>query len=270
MTSYLGPAGSLIEFKCPSAEEITRADNVSLDWTLGGVQKAQYGARAPRSWRLSLATATPEQLSGLAGLAAGLYGPPPWVYVGSWAQVTNLLTPPASVCAPGSWSGAGIAGGPVDLAGAPRPVLSVLNANGGAIILPAVPVVAGVPVTGSVWAVGVTGFSTELIFRDAAGVWISALSTTHPAPAGGALLRRSITRTPPSNAAYAELRVLDALRAAQPAITWTPDLASWSVGGGAPKVIARGLSQSVQLAVRDEPYMRRASASFNLEEVGNA
>lgn len=270
MSAFLGPAGALVEFKCPSAEDISRADNVSLDWTLGGVQKAQYGARAPRAWRLSIDTATPEQLAGLAGLVAGLYGPPPWVYVGSWAQVTNLLPPPASVFAPGSWSGAGIAGGPVDLAGAPRPALSVLNASGGVISLSPVPVIAGVPVTGSAWAAGSSSYQLLLVFRNAAGGTVSTTSATVVAGVGAPLVRGSVTAVPPVGAVEVQLRLVSALRAAQPAVTWTPDMAAWMVGEGAPKVIAQGLSQAVQLAVRDEPYMRRAGVSFNLEEVGNA
>lgn len=270
MSAFLGPVGALIEFKCPSAEEIVRADNVSLDWTLGGVQKAQLGTRAPRSWKLSLATAATAQLAGLTGLELGLYGPPPWVYVGAWAQVTNLLPPPVSVCAPGAWSGAGIAGGPVDLAGAPRPVLSVLNSGGAAVIFGAVPVAAGVPVTGSAWAAGASSYQVQLVFRNAAGGTVSTVSVTVPAAVGAPLVRGSVTAVPPSSAVDVQLRLVGALRAAQPAVTWTPDMGAWLAGEGAPRVIARGLSKAVQLAVRDEPYMRRAGVSFTLEEVGNA
>lgn len=270
MSAFLGPVGALVEFKCPSSEDISRADNVSLDWTLGGVQKAQYGARAPRAWRLSIDTATPEQVAGLAGLVAGLYGPPPWVYVGAWAQVTNLLPPPASVCAPGSWTGSGVAGGPVDLAGSPRPVLSVLNSSGGLLSFPPVPVVPGVPVTGSVWAAGSSSYQVQLAFRDASGTNISVTANSVSAGVGAPLVRGSITLVPPAAAVEVQLRLVGALRAAQPAVTWTPDMGAWMVGEGAPKVIARGLSQAVQLAVRDQAFMRRAGVSFTLEEVGNA
>ncbi|MDN4611957.1 hypothetical protein [Arthrobacter burdickii] len=234
------------------------------------MQKAQHGRRAPRAWQVGIGTATPAELGQLMGLMHGLYGPPPWVYVGPWAQVTNLLPPAASMLLPGSWSGAGVSGGTVTLEGGTRPSYSVLSDTGAELRLPAVPVVAGVPVTGSVWGAGSSGCSIHLDFRNATGATLSTASASHAAAVGGPLPRRSVTGTPPAESVDAVLRVTGALRAAQPAVTWTPDMAAWAAGGGAPKVVARGLSEAVQLAVRDEAYLRRSSASFVLEEVGNA
>jgi hypothetical protein len=270
VTAYLGPAGNLVAFKCPSDEQIERADSVSLSRTLGGLQKAQYGRRAPRAWQVGIGTATPAELGQLMGLLQGLYGPPPWVYVGPWAQVTNLLTPAASMLLPGAWTGTGVEGGPVTLEGGARPSYSVVSDTGATLSLPAVPVIPGIPVTGSFYAVGNPQFTVALDFRNAAGAGIGAAASNNTALAGGALSRRSVTGMPPAGAVDVVLRATGALRAAQPAVTWTPDMAEWSVGGGAPKVVARGLSQAVQLAVRDQAFLRRSSASFVLEEVGNA
>lgn len=270
MSAYLGPVGNLIGFKCPSDEEITLAENSSLSWTLGGKQKAQYNLSAPRAWQVSIGTATPQEVAGLAALMRGLYGPPPWVYVGPWAQVTNLLPPSASVLAVGSWTGSGVPGGQVTLDDGTRPVLSALSDTGAQLDLPAVPVVPGEPVTGSAWGAGDTEFTAQLIFRNSAGGTVSSASSTVTAPLGSPLRRGGVTAWAPTGAVDVVLRLTGAKRAAQPAVTWTPDMAAWTVGGGAPKVIARGLSQALQLAVRDAAFLRRSSASFVLEEVGNA
>lgn len=271
MTAYLGPAGNLVAFKCPSDEQINLEDSASLSRTLGGVQKAQYGRRAPRAWQVGIGTATPDELGQLMGLLQGLYGPPPWVYVGPWAQVTNLLPPAASMLLPGSWGGAGVAAAqPVTLEGGARPAHSVTSSTGAALQTLPAPAVPGMAVTGSAYAIGDSVFALLLNFRDSAGAVISSVSASHLAPAGGALPRRSVTGIAPAGTVDVVLRVHGSLRVALPAITWTRDMAEWSVGGGAPKVVARGLSEAVQLAVRDQASMRRSSASFVLEEVGNA
>jgi hypothetical protein len=270
MTAYLGPAGNLIPFACPSEEQIGQADNVSTEMTLGGVQKAQYGMRSPRSWQVGIGTATPEQIGGLTGLLGGLYGPPPWLYVGPWAQVTNLLHPAASMFMPAAWIGPGAPGGPLVLADGTRPVHSIVNDTGGDIVTALVPVVPGVPVSGSVVAVGASGYTLSLDFLDAAGALVSRSSEFKDAAAGSPLSRGAITATPPAGSVQARLRVAGALRLALPAITWTPEAGPWQLGEGAPKVVARGLSKAVQLAVRDIQTMRRTSASFTLDEVGNA
>lgn len=270
MTAYIGPIGNLIGFKCPSAEEIELADNSSLSWTMGGRQKAQYRLNAPRAWRVGIGTATPGQVAGLGGLLRGLYGPPPWTYVGPWAQVTNLLTPAASVLAAGSWTGAGVPGGSVTLDDGSAPVLSVLSDTGASINLPDVPAVPGKPVTGSAWGAGDTGFTVTLRFLNTAGGTVSAASATTAAPLGSPLRRGHVTATPPDGTVSVRLELTGAKRAAQPAVSWTPDLAAWTVGEGAPTVIVQGLSRAVQLAVADQAFMRRSSASFTVQEVGNA
>ena len=270
MTAYLGPAGNLVGFACPSEEQIEQADNVSTEVTLGGVRKAQYGQRAPRAWQVGISTATPEQISGLTGLLRGLYGPPPWVYVGPWAQVSNLLDPASSMLLPGSWAGFGAAGGPITLADGTRPNYHILNSTGGEIRLPAVPAFPGVDVTGSVYAAGEVEFTASLDFKDRAGGNIVSRSVRFNQAVGLDLQRSALTATAPAGAVAVMLRLNGALRAALPAVTWTPEAEAWQAGEGAPKVVARGMSKAVQLAVRQEKSMRRVSASFTLEEVGNA
>ena len=125
--------------------------------------------------------------------------------------------------------------------------------------------------TASVWAKGNTSYSLSIAYINTAGTYFAGSPVkAFPAPASGPLVRNSVTATPPAGAATARLLITGALRMAQPAATWTQDTAPWVAGEGAPTVIARGLSKAVQLAVRESPAMRRTSASFTLDEVGNA
>ncbi|WP_458116964.1 hypothetical protein [Arthrobacter sp. D2-10] len=270
MKAYLGPVGNLIGFRCPSSEEITLADNSSLSWTLGGKQKAQYGLNAPRAWQVGIGSATADQIAGLAALMRGLYGPPPWVYVGPWAKVTNLLTPAASVLQAGSWTGSAVPGGSVTLNDGTRPALSLLSDTGATTNLPEVPAIPGETVTGSAWGAGDSGFTVSLVFRSASGAELAITSRTTAASLAAPLVRGSVTAVAPDGATGVILRLSGAKRAAQPAVSWTPAVAAWTVGEGAPKVIAQGLSHAVRMAVRDTPSLRRTGASFTLQEVGNA
>ena len=271
MSTYVGPAGNLIRFERMSAEQIDVAERVRFDTTLGGVQKAQIAGTSPRSWQVGMAAAAPQDISHLSGLLEGLYGPPPWLYLGPWAQVNNLLAKATSMFLPGSWSGIGVmAGGPLLLADGSTPRYSVSTIGGVPITVATLPVVPGVPVTASAWASGDTEFSLSLVFLDAGGATLDTVTARTQATMAEPPRRGSVTAVPPAGSVNARFRILGARRAALPAFTWTKDLAPWAVGEGAPKVVARGLSKSVLLASRDKSYLRRLSMNFTLEEVGNA
>lgn len=271
MSTYLGPAGNLIRFTRMSTEQIDVAERVRFDTTLGGVQKAQISGASPRSWQVGVAAAAQQDISHLTGLLEGLYGPPPWLYMGPWAQVSNLLTSAASMLLPGSWSGAGVfAGGPLLLADGTTPRYSARTDGGAPITVATMPVIAGVPVTGSAWGAGDTEFSLSLVFLDASGATLDAVTTRVQATMAEPPRRGGVTAVPPPGSVNVRFRIVGAKRAALPAFTWTKDLAPWSVGEGIPKVVARGLSKSVLLASRDKPLLRRLGLSFVLEEVGNA
>lgn len=270
MTTYLGPLGNLIGFEKMSGEQIETADNTRFKTTLAGVQKAQLSSTAPRSWQVGINAAGPGHIGHLTGLLAGLYGPPPWLYIGPWAQVTNMFTPQVSMLAPGTWTGTGMAGGPLLLADGTIPRYSIANTAGAAFYLTAMPVVLGVPVTASIWGAGDTEFSLSLIFRDAAGTTLDTITNRVQATMAEPPRRGSVTATPPPGAVDVRVRVTGAKVAALPAFTWTRDMAPWVVGEGVPKVVARGLSKAVLLASREKALLRRLSLNFTLEEVGNA
>lgn len=269
MTAYLGPAGFLAPFKCPSAVSTDQSRPSSSRTTLGGRVKAQRGPVSRRQWSVDISTATPAQVSNLHAMVEA--GTPPWVWVEPYAQVTNVYSPEQSLLMPGTFSGAGVVeGGAVNVDGvmAPR---SVLHATGGTVDFgysdgapdrPAV--VPGVPVTVSAYlrGAGVLGLS----WRDWAGAVITESTTAY----SNAVLARvaMANRTPPAGAATVRIWATGAMQAAMPALTWTPDIAAWSIGRGCNRVVVDGLSEAVQLAVVAEPYMRRSGISFTVREVG--
>jgi hypothetical protein len=125
-------------------------------------------------------------------------------------------------------------------------------------------VVPGVPVTASVYVrgTGVLGLS----WRDWSGAVISESTAAY---ANASMARASrINRTPPAGAASVRFWATGVLQAAMPALSWTPDLAPWSIGRGCNRVTVDGLSEAVQLAVIADPYMRRSGISFTVREVG--
>lgn len=270
MTAYLGPAGSLASFTCPSSVSIDQARPASYRTTLGGRVKAQRGPQQRRAWSVDIGTATPAQVANLQAMAEG--GKPPWVWVEPYAQVTNLLSPAQSVTMPGTWSGTGVVeGGAVNVGGVMSP-RSVSHSTGGYVdftfrsagVADQPAVIPGVPVSVSVYVRGAGDLGIS--WRNYAG---TAISSNQKAYTHGTLSRVSMVNLiPPAGAVSAYIWVSGFTQAAMPALTWTPALADWSVGRGCNRVTVDGLSEAVQLAVVADKSLRRSGISFTIREVG--
>lgn len=270
MPAYLGPVGGLVSLGGMSAPGIKMIRESSDKVTLGGRLKTQRAARPRREWSVSThGLLKPQDTAAVLALEMG--GVPPWVWVEPFAQVTNVYSPEQSLLMPGTFSGAGVVeGGAVSVDGVTSP-RSVLHASGGTVDFgyragaadrPAV--VPGLPVTVSAYirGTGVLGVS----WRDWSGGIISESTTAYSNPV---LARASrVNRTPPPGAATVRFWATGVLQAAMPAISWTPDLAAWSIGRGCNRAVVDGLSEAVKLAVIAEPYMRRSGISFTVREVG--
>lgn len=275
MLAYLGSKGALVGFKCPSAVDISKPRQVSYKRTLGGRVKAQYGPTVRREWQVGIETSTPAEVAALQGLSGFMFGPPPWVWIDPWAQVTNLLTPEQSmpgVSNPGTWFGDVVAGGAVTIPGLGRITESLVGA--GPVTFPyyggahdRIPVVPGQPLTVAVYGSGTgTGTVTVGLF-DANGAGINTYSTNYSID--GTMRRYKHTMASvPNGAATAYIRATGFATVALPSATWTKDLADWSPGNGCRSAIVEGLSESVQLAVREVAGLRRSGLSFTVKEVG--
>lgn len=269
MDAFLGSGGILVPFKCPSDVGITSDRPSTYRTTLGGRVKAQRGPASRRQWSVDLSTATPAQVANLQALVEG--GKPPWVWVEPYAQVTNLLSPEQSVLAPGTWAGAGVVqGGAVLTADGVYTPRTLQHATGGTMDFAyragspdRPPVSPGLPVA---WSLHLRGQGLlRLSFRDWAGQIISDRNTAYN---NIALTKTTYTSVAPPGAAAVHLSATGALEAALPVLSWTVDAPAWSIGRGCNRVSSDGLSEAVQLAVRDAPDMRRSSISFTLTEVG--
>lgn len=269
MTAYLGAAGSLVPFKCPSSVGIGAARPSSARLTLGGRVKVQRGALSRREWSVDIGTATPDEIANLQALELG--GTPPWVWVEPYAQVTNMFSPEQSVLLSGTYSGAGwVEGGAVSVDGASAP-RSASHSTGGTVdfgfrggVSDRPVVVSGVPVTVSVYARGAGVFGVS--WRDWANAVISESTTAY---SSATLTRQSRAGlVPPAGAATARVWVTGAFQVAMPALSWTRDLGVWSVGRGCNRVVLEGLSEAVQIAAVSDPSLRRSGLSFTVREVG--
>ncbi len=243
--------------------------------TLGGVRVVQEAVRAHRTWAVTLRPGSrPQDLAPIVALAEGEWGRGPFRFVSEWAQVTNLLTPRASLL---DVKGAGFGwteGGPVMLGDGSLAGRQVYRHGGGSsIILPraggqeeSVPVIPGIPVTASVYATGLAAI--RLRWLDANGTLISEDGPVDD-ELGLNATRLSITRTPPAGAALAQMRVTVELNRliARPAITWTPRLMPYYPGSGVARVRVTGLGHDVRAAWLGDGG-QRAGLSFTVEEVG--
>lgn len=264
--AFLGTAGRLVPFACPSDVGIVASRPSSTRVSLGGRVSTQHGARMHRTWSIGLGLASPAEAASLA--AAVHMGGFPWVFYEPSAVATNILTPSQSLLVPGTVQSTATEAGrraAVDGVVSERTVTVPSGATAyvalreGSTRGAPIP---QVPVTGSVYASNAT---LRMIFRDSAGSWIS--SAYSPA-AGGAFERVHVTATPPPNAVDVLLQVVAGASVAQvgyPALTLTGTLTPWGVGRGAVQVVTYGLDESV-LAAHDRQQL--SSYSFTVQEVG--
>lgn len=273
MDSFIGAPGMLVPFNSPTGLTPSPAPRSIVKRTMQGIVKEQRLPRGRREWSVDIGTATPTELAGLCALVDGFFGPPPWMWVDSWAQVTNLLSPEASLMSAGTYVGsvgavsAGGGGAASDGALFGRSV----SVSDGVLLLgyrdgfsDRFPVVPGLPTTGSFYASGLG--RARLDFHDVAG---GLLATEYGANEGGSMTRRSVSvPVVPEGAVTGQLRIAGHTRVTMPAVTWTKTVMPWSIGKGCNRVTIDGLLEAVQFAVPDEPNMQSSSASFIVKELG--
>lgn len=271
----IGTPGYLVPIPGVTAlsDALSRAE--SSRTTLSGRKVAQVSRRAHRTWDVTVRPgASSADLANIVAFAEGEWGPGPFVFLSEWAQVTNLLTPRASLLDMVNMGVGWSNGGPVVLEGGDVAGRHLFR-NGGSssLILPRagaaeerVPVLPGVPVTASIYGTGL--LTLALRWLTAAGALI-AEQTPVTASHGQIARRLHTTGTPPAGAAFAQLRVQTELNklVARPAVTWTPDLMPYYPGSGASSVRVTGLSQEVSAAWISRGG-QRAGLSFTVEEVG--
>lgn len=270
MSVYLGQLGRMVEIKCPASQQVNTADGFTFEETLEGRVKAQARPIQRRTWSLETSDATtPTDHAAVQGFVAGAWGPGPFVYVSADAPVTNMLSPAAAACMPGTTDFDPSPGGPADLTAdgwEGRSWLSIGEGLSFVLGTDFIPVLPGVAVTGSAWVAGPVA-RLRLRWYDATGAILT--STASGDSASGPLFKRvTITGTPPPGAAATRLVAVDVDRVARPALTWTGEVFPWAAGEGCPKAVIHAASKQLIMASRDLRGGRYASAAYTITEVG--
>lgn len=269
---YLGNAGNLLPIP-------VRPGSLTRTWTSpvavvdDGLPRAQVAPQRPyRSWRVQI---PPSGLSGMRDVA-GLHEllvttTPPWLLADPLAQVSNLLTPEASVVT----SVAGLSrGGGWDTSDGQRVGSVALNpaassSNEAPVVVGSAPVLPGRSVTAAAYLASLVPASVRLTWLTSSGGAIS--SVTSAAVTGMDRLRRAVvTAAAPGNAAAAQVVAVGAQVVARASLTWTTGPTQWAIGGLAQNVVIVGdvvddVQRASSTATADEH--RAIDLSFTLQEV---
>lgn len=267
MTVYLGTLGRMVELWSTPSAQVQAEDRYSFTTTLEGSRKAQVRRNGRRTWSLNAQFADPRESAALQQFADGAWGPGPFVFVSADAPATNLLTPAAASCDPALIESTAFIsnGGPAEIEPGVWVGRSYLNTSATLnTTFPAVvPVLQGVPVTGSAYVRG-AGMQVYVSFRDAAGAFIQSYSSSESGSASS-WSRLSVTRTPPANAVSASVYTRGAGRSAAPAVTWTDSVQVWSDGQGCEKAVVSSSSRDLAVTGMNGTY---SNLSFTVSEVG--
>lgn len=240
------------------------SNGVSFDPLIGGSRFAWVDSTAHlRSWQVDIPSCDPDEVAPLRELLAG----DPlgnWWWVTPQARATNILTP--RMC-----------DFPALVPGGMRPtvegdsvVRSWLVGPGNVVRTGPVPVVAGLPVTGSAWLQGGTDARVGLEFLDLAGNVVGMRSTLLN-PNKGAMERVHVTADVPAGAVSANLYVTQPVAFARPAVSWTTGPTEWEPGLGARSVHASHPSiQPTRSVFRPEVKLRMQDISFTVTELADA
>lgn len=265
---YLGTPGRMVGISCPAEQRLNTAERYSFQTTLEGRVRAQVRPGGRRVWDLRLPrTSSPSEVATLAEFANGAWGPGPFWFVSADAPVVNLLTPGAAESdATHIREGAGIQGGPWET---PWGFAARSIIQPGATFIywdTEVPVLPGVPVTGSAVVDGSSGGYLRLWWRSPDG---GVDTTNGDRIDGSGPQRASVTATPPEGATHVRLGLSQSItRAAFPAVTWTDQPFEWGDGQGCEKAVVLGGQRDLVQALDTPVNGRYSDYSFTVQEVG--
>lgn len=270
MGAFLGPADGLVEF-AHWRESQARATvrPVTYRTTLGGTRKAFFGPRPLRQWEMVATDMDPEQFGPFELLLS--QSPGPYVFLDQLAQVTNVLTPRASMPGAGNeneFGGTGSVSSGV-IPGIGRvPAITAL-AGQGIWFGYRTPVIPGKPVTVSAFVRGSGSGQIQAVFVGADGTAVSTVTSNYTTPAGWE--RVWVAGTPPQTAREVRIYVhsTSGHAAAVPAVTWTPELMPWSTGRGCAKAVISEYDDEFQWADPQAQGQRLSSFKFTVTEVGD-
>lgn len=268
---HLGTLGRMIGIKCPASQNVEVEERYTFQTTLEGIRKAQVRPIGRRSWSLQTSDATtPAEHSLLAQFASGAWGPGPFWFLPADAPGLNIMSPGASLCAPGEYfltSGVTVTEDAPMLTPDGWAARSLLKntANGLFLGTDRLPIIFGGPkITVSAYVRGVGG-AVGVTFYDSAG---GSLGTTYSSVKAGAtdVVRSRLTLSPPSGAVSFRVVVNSAtVQVCWPAATFTDSVQPFGEGQGCAKAVVHAASRDLVLAVPGRTY---SNVSFTVTEVG--
>ena len=267
---YLGSLGRMIGIKCPASQNVQAEERYTQSVTLEGRRKAQVRPVGRRTWSLQTSDATtPSEHSLLSQFANGVWGNGPFVFLPTDAPVSNILTPAASLSAPGEFV---LTSGVTVTEGSPLwtpdgwAARSFIKSTNNGLFLGAerMPVPPSGKITVAAYVRG-NGGAVGVSFYDSSG---APLGSQYSSVTAGAtnVVRSWLTVTPPVGAVSCRVLVNSATQqAAWPSITWTDSLQPFGEGQGCLKAVVSSMSRDQVLAVQGNTY---SNVSFTVMEVG--
>lgn len=269
VSPYIGPVGGLRSIHGLSASEVTIPTRYVTRRKLSGRVQAQRAPRPRREWSASISSAYPEHVAYVQMLESSAHGLAPLAWYDEMAQVTNILTPAASLLESGTWSGGPLGGSGITPDGVPY-TRSVVTGGGVTVTMGGrVPVPYGSPVVVSAYLTGLANTSGRLTVTeyDPEGVAVGSRFVSIPAEATEQ--RFHIALTASQRTATIEVTARNILMVTLPAITLTADPMPWATGRGCTSAIVQMPRESVAAALRSPvPGGRRAGYSFTITELG--
>lgn len=267
MTVYLGTLGRMVELYTTPSASVVAEERYSFTTTLEGRRKAQVRPVGRRTWTWEAGFADASEQGVVMGFASGSWGAGPFVFVSADAPFVNLLTPEVSTCGPEADVASHVSvAGPHYLGFGEWSSRSLVSSDPTIVMYfgsVRTPVLAGRKVTGSAWVSG-DAATVRLVWYDAAGVFITS-NTGAAAATATTTVRAHVSAFPPANAASCVLAGVNAIRGAQPAITWTDSLVPWGDGQGCAKAVVHAVSRTLAQTSASGTYSNMA---FTISEVG--
>lgn len=263
MASYIGALGGMVRLPCVSEIRSVRDPRYRVSMSVEGVARAQLRPRPlPRSWDVSAEVEDPGALDVVEAFALGLYGRGPFQFVSCDAGRLNVLTPAQSALR--NLSSEFSPAGPVTIDGQSFPVSASFSLASSWRGLVDVPVVAGVPVTASLYVQSSTGAPIISVAFFQGSTMTDTQSVT--GSSGGMWQRLTWSGVAPAGATQLRLGVRSQVTAvAGPQVTWTRGPVRYAAGRAASSVIVEQASQ-VPIYLPG-PY---SSGSWVVREVGDA
>lgn len=259
MSAFIVSGGSLFGLKCPASLDRGTEQQVSVVPLLGGRRKAFVRKGGRRSWSVSVAAASPSDVSTLESVARGV-GPYGWY--GPEAVAGNLFSPQASgfeVFSPTHAADAGLVQLPDGTVA--RSVLHVSYRVTVGNDLEDPPVRPGEPVTVGAWGFG--GVRLMGTWRDGVGAEVGSWDSG-PFTSWSGWQWREYTVTAPANASAIRVQLLGGTQYALPSVAWgtkgRPEL-----GTGCPKAIIHSPQYSPLALWEGANY---TGQSYSVVEVG--